>query len=132
MTLRRFQSKFKHLWDAAERSVRSAEAVDKPSAHQWTQPETDPGPLEQAISAQQAEIAVGTATESNEAVSGAQSQQDSNLQSKKSGMRDKQGSTAMGLTGRLSSLFFTRQSTAAEYPQHEDDLSGSSYMYRDY
>lgn len=43
----------------------------------------------------------------------------------------KQGSTALGLTGRLSSLLFGRNGLE-EYRQHEDDLSGSNYMNRDY
>ena len=73
-----------------------------------------------------------------------ESSQQSRLQSKKSelqasrssvvGMQSmgKQGSTMMRLTGRLSSLFPSMKSNADEYQQHEDDLSGSSYQYRDY
>jgi len=44
----------------------------------------------------------------------------------------KQDSTLMSLTGRLGSLFPSRRSSVANNMQHEDDLTGSSYMYRDY
>ena len=47
----RFQDKFKHLWDAADWSVRSAGPVNPVES-----PKTHPGPLQMALSAQQGDM----------------------------------------------------------------------------
>ena len=49
--VRRFQDKFKHLWDAADWSVRSAGSVNLVES-----PEAHPGPLQMALSAQQGDM----------------------------------------------------------------------------
>jgi len=110
--------------------VRSA---DGPIAPLDTPQEPHPGPLEQALSARPGEMLSRTATG-----------QRGMLQSVKSGVQasrgsivaahsmQKQDSTLMSLTGRLGSLFPSRRSSVANYMQHPDDLTGSSYMYRDY
>ena len=128
-----FQSKFKHLWDAAERSVRSAEPV-RPPLTQGGQSSNPPGPLEQALSAKPGAFADNSVSGSERA--DAESMQQDGLQSKMSGVQagrssivgtqsmSKQGSTMMRLTGRLSSLFPSMKSNADEYQQNEDDLSG--------
>ena len=122
VSVHRFQGKFKHLWDAAERSVRSAQAPTLRQSYSADRLAPAAGPLEQALSARP----------------------DDMLQSKESGVEAsrgsvipaqsmrKQDSTLMTLTGRLGSLFPSRRSSVANYMQHQDDLSGSSYMYRDY
>ncbi|KAL0032013.1 hypothetical protein WJX77_000544 [Trebouxia sp. C0004] len=79
----RFQSKFKHLWDAAERSVRSA---DGPMglmaiAPLETPQEPHPRPLEQALLASPGEVHSRTATGQREM-----------LQSEKSGVQASKGS----------------------------------------
>ena len=111
---RRFQGKFKHLWDAAERSVRSADN----STSRLETPGVAPGPLEQALSARQGDL--GTA-----------GQQSNGLQSKKSGVEGSRASV-MSLTGRLGSLFPARKGSDANYQHHKDDLDGYDYMHREY
>ncbi|KAL0032012.1 hypothetical protein WJX77_000544 [Trebouxia sp. C0004] len=81
--MQRFQSKFKHLWDAAERSVRSA---DGPMglmaiAPLETPQEPHPRPLEQALLASPGEVHSRTATGQREM-----------LQSEKSGVQASKGS----------------------------------------
>ena len=122
--------------------MRSAEAADRPPTFQGVQSANPPGPLEQALS-QKPSAFVDNSNSGSERAD-AESMQQDGLQSKKSGIQasksgiegmqsmSKQGSTMMRLTGRLSSLFPSMKSNADEYQQHEDDLSGSSYMYRDY
>lgn len=107
-------------------------SADGPIAPLDTPQEPHPGPLEQALSASPGEVH-RTATAQREM-----------LQSTKSGVQasrgsivaahsmQKQDSTLMSLTGRLGSLFPSRRSSVTNYMQHQDDLTGSSYMYRDY
>lgn len=129
----RFQDKFKHLWDASDRSVRSAAAV---TALETPSTEVPPGPLEHALSTRGvATPRVGatprggaTPRVAHRSVSNAEGMHAEGAQMSQSA---KQGSTALGLTGRLSSLFFGRNSLE-EYSQHEDDLSGTNYSNRDY
>jgi len=109
--------------------VRSA---DGPTAPLDTPHEPHPGPLEQALSASPGELH-RTATAQREMLQSAKS----GVQASRGSMMaaqsmQKQDSTLMSLTGRLGSLFPSRRSSVANNMQHEDDLTGSSYMYRDY
>jgi len=109
--------------------VRSA---DGPTAPLDTPHEPHPGPLEQALSASPGELH-RTATTQREMLQSAKS----GVQASRGSMMaaqsmQKQDSTLMSLTGRLGSLFPSRRSSVANNMQHEDDLTGSSYMYRDY
>ena len=83
-----------------------------------------PGPLEHALSTRGGQ----TPRMAQRGVSDAASMHAEGAQMSQSA---KQGSTALGLTGRWSSLF-SRRSGLDDYSQHEDDLTGSNYMHRDY
>ena len=117
-----FQSKYKHLWDASERSVRSAAAV---TALEPASTEVPPGPLEHALSTR------GETPTPNMAHRGVSDAEGMHAEGTHMSQSAKQGSTALGLTGRWSSLF-SRRSGIDDYRQHEDDLTGSNYVNRDY
>lgn len=85
-----------------------------PEAHNADVP---PGPLEQALSTREGDTLTMTRSGPSDAAS--------------MGQVPKQGSRALGLTGRLSSLF-SRRSSMGDVSQHDDDFSGSSYMQREY
>lgn len=110
-----FQIKFKHLWDASERSVRSAAA--SVAALEAEKVDVPPGPLEQALSTRGSNMPRLTHSGSTDAA--------------RTGRLPQQGSTALGLTGRLSSLF-SRRSGVDGHSQRDDDFSGSNYTNRDY
>lgn len=110
-----FQIKFKHLWDASERSVRSAAA--SVAALETQKVDVPPGPLEQALSTRGSNMPQLTHSGSTDA--------------ERTGRLPQQGSTALGLTGRLSSLF-SRRSGVDGNSQRDDDFSGSNYTKRDY
>lgn len=101
--------------------MRSAAAVTPLEAPSTTVP---PGPLEHALSASGGQplpvVYRGVSDAEGMHAEGAHMSQSA-----------KQGSTALGLTGRWSSLF-SRRSGLDDYCQHEDDLTGSNYMKRDY
>ena len=111
-----FQSKFKHLWDASEQSVRSAAAITPLEA-----PSTVvlAGALEHALSTR----GVQTPRVPQRGVSDAEGMH--------AGGAHMNESAKQGLTGRWSSLF-SRRSGLDDCSQHEDDLTGSNYMHRDY
>ena len=83
-----------------------------------------PGPLEHALSTR----GVQTPRVSQRGASDAEGMHAGGAHMNESA---RQGSTALGLTGRWSSLF-SRRSGLDDYSQHEDDLTGSNYMNRDY
>ena len=76
-----------------------------------------PGPLEQALSTRENDMPQMTHSGPHDAA--------------RTGRLPQQGSTALGLTGRLSSLF-SRRSGVDGASQHDDDFCGSNYMNREY
>ena len=101
--------------------MRSAAAVTPLGAPSTAVP---PGPLEHALTTRGGQTPRG----GQRGVSDAEGMHAQGAQMSQSA---KQGSTALGLTGRWSSLF-SRRSGMDDYSQHEDDLTGSNYMNRDY
>ena len=101
--------------------MHSAAAVSSLAAPSST---TAPGPLEHALSTR----GVQTPPEVHRGASDAEGMHAEGAHISQSA---KQGSTALGLTGRWSSLF-SRRSGLDDYSQHEDDLTGSNYVNRDY
>lgn len=97
--------------------MRSAAAV---TALEPASTEVPPGPLEHALSTR------GETPTPNMAHRGVSDAEGTHMS-----QSAKQGSTALGLTGRWSSLF-SRRSGIDDYSQHEDDLTGSNYVNRDY
>lgn len=107
-------------------------SADIPAGPLDSPQEANPGLLERALSASPGEVH-RTATAQREMLqstkSGVQASRGSMVAAQ---LMQKQDSTAMSLTGRLGSLFPSRRSSVTNYMQHQDDLTGSSYMYRDY
>lgn len=124
----RYQTKFGKLWDAADKSVKSAEV---PLAGSEVPLHSVPtGPLEQAISTNAQTMPVRQPS----AAVHINTSSDSEVEDGPPQTTVRQGSMfdIFGRTMRsVGSILPSRKSSMA-FPQNEDDLTGSNYMYRDY
>lgn len=121
----RYQTKFGKLWDAADKSVRSAGV---PQAGSEVLLNTVPsGPLEQAMSTHAPGLPAQT-----HSIDSSETESESEDGPPQSAVRQGSMFDIFGRTMRsVGSILPSRKSSVA-FPQPEDDLSGSSYMYRDY
>ena len=124
--LLRYQTKFGKLWDAADKSVKSAEPQPGLDVPLHTVPS---GPLEEAL----ATHAKTTSAETPAQAHSAEFSEDSESEGPpRTAVRQGSMFDIFGRTLRSASSLFPGRKNSVAFPQHEDDLSGSAYQHRDY
>lgn len=121
----RYQTKFGKLWDAADKSVKSAEPQPGLEVPLHTVPS---GPLEEALATHAKTASAETDSES------AEFSEDSESAEGPPQTTVRQGSMfdIFGRTLRSAGSLFPSRKSSVAFPQHEDDLSGTAYQHRDY